>query len=89
MRSKSFFFHVSWVVALLPRERGGRGRSVFAEPTSHPPLAEIRRPSAMPGAAARSRCPWDYNSRHALRYRRALWRGPAVLAGGPAVEPPP
>ncbi|XP_068053811.1 uncharacterized protein [Anomalospiza imberbis] len=81
-RCKRFSFHVYWVVALLPSQHGGRGRSLFAEPTPQPALAEVRRPSAVPGAAARSRCPGDYNSRHALRCSRARSRGPAVLAGG-------
>lgn len=81
-RSKRFSFHVHCVLALLPLQHGGTGRSVFADPTPHPPLAEVRRPSAMPGAAARSRCPWDYISRHALRSGWARPRGPAVLAGG-------
>ncbi|XP_074401115.1 uncharacterized protein LOC141729688 [Zonotrichia albicollis] len=83
-RSKRFPFHVHWVVALLPHQQGGTARSVFAEPTLYLPLAEVRRPSAMPGAAARSRCRWDYNSRHALHCGRARSRGPTALAGGRA-----
>ncbi|CAN8216228.1 unnamed protein product [Coccothraustes coccothraustes] len=82
VQSKRFSFYVHWVLALLPRQHGGTWRSVFGELTPHPPLAEVRRPSAVPCAAARSRCPWDYNSRRALRSGRAGLRGPPSLRRG-------
>lgn len=67
------------MVALLARQHGGRGRSVLAERTPHPPLAELRRPSAMPVLRRQA----------AARGTTTPGMPRAVAAAGPGLAAPP